>query len=490
LKGAYFAIIGRTATPISYRPLAGGAPEQIFGGDQPPEHILACDLSDDGRWLMVTTFAGSAGDRTQLHVLDLANGRKAIPIATAADAKYVAAASPRRLYVTTTAGAPKGRVYEVDPLRPQRHFWKLVIPEAPHNLEGVALAGGRLLASYLVDVVSEVRLFETDGRHVRDLALPGPGSLAGLSASWASDEILYSFESFNHPITRYRSSAREGGAQVFYRDPVPFDPAALMVEQVWFRSKDGTRVPMFLLSRKDKAMDGKRPVLMSGYGGFSVSNTPAFDPVAAAWAERGGVFALVNLRGGAEFGDEWHQAGMRERKQNVFDDFIAAAEWLIRRGVTIPAKLAIEGGSNGGLLVGAAITQRPDLFRAALCAVPLLDMLRYQNFLIARLWTPEYGSAEDPKQFEYLRRYSPYHNVKDGTKYPAVMFKTGDSDTRVAPLHARKMCARLQAASASGFPILLHYDKESGHSGGLPVNKRIADATDEVAFLWGQVGGE
>ena len=261
----------------------------------------------------------------------------------------------------------------------------------------------------------------------------------------------------------------------------------LEVKQIWYNSKDGTRVPMFLLHARGIKLDGSNPTFLTGYGGFNISLTPSFRASAVLWAEQGGVFAMPNLRGGGEFGEEWHRAGMREKKQNVFDDFIAAAEWLIEKGYTKPAKLAISGRSNGGLLVGAAFTQRPELFQAVSCGYPLLDMVRFQKFLIARFWVPEYGSAEEADEFPYIHAYSPYHQVKPGTEYPAVLFITGDADTRVDPLHARKMAALLQASTASERPVLLRYDTKLGHSGGQPLSKQIEDLTDELSFLFWQL---
>jgi len=268
----------------------------------------------------------------------------------------------------------------------------------------------------------------------------------------------------------------------------PIDPSQFEVKQVWYASKDKTRVPMFLVYKKGLKLDGARPTLLYGYGGFLVNETPAFRTDAVTFAEHGGVFAVANLRGGGEFGEKWHRAGMLENKQNVFDDFIAAAEWLIENGYTKPAHLAISGGSNGGLLMGVMMTQRPDLFQAVACEFPLLDMLRYQNFLLGKLWVPEFGSAEDAKQFQVIYKYSPYQHVKKGVKYPAVMFVTGDSDTRVAPLHARKMAALVQASTGSDRPVLLRYDTEAGHSAGLPVSKQVQELTDVLGFLLAEVG--
>src|SRR5208282_5981647 len=280
----------------------------------------------------------------------------------------------------------------------------------------------------------------------------------------------------------------KGTVEEWAKPSVAIDAGAFETEQVHYESKDGTRVLMFLVRRKKLERDRERPVLLTGYGGFNVSETPSFSAYAVLYAEQGGVYALPNLRGGGEFGEEWHKAGMHEKKQNVFDDFLGAAEWLIAQRYTRPAKLSIRGQSNGGLLVGAAVTERPDLFGAVVCRYPLLDMLRYQNFLVARFWVPEYGSSDKPEEFKYLRAYSPYQNVKAGTKYPAVLFVTGDGDTRVAPLHARKMAAAVQAATASGRPILLLYDTKSGHSGGRPMGKLIEETADEMVFLFGELG--
>ncbi|HLE36833.1 MAG TPA: prolyl oligopeptidase family serine peptidase, partial [Candidatus Acidoferrales bacterium] len=287
--------------------------------------------------------------------------------------------------------------------------------------------------------------------------------------------------------TIYRYDLAKGAQQVWSQLKVPVDAAKIEVKQVWYSSKDGTRVPMFVVYPKAMKFDGSNPALLTGYGGFNATQSPGFSARAVAWVESGGVYAVANLRGGGEYGEEWHRAGMLGKKQNVFDDFITAAEWLIANKYTSPAKLAIRGGSNGGLLVGAALTQRPELFAAVVCGYPLLDMVRYQKFLVARYWVPEYGSAENAEQFRYIYAYSPYHNVKAATKYPAVLFVTGDADTRVAPLHARKMAALMQATTGSERPILLRYDTKAGHSGGTPVSKQVDELAEELAFLFWQL---
>ena len=338
-------------------------------------------------------------------------------------------------------------------------------------------------------MIPHVKLLEPSGKLVREIPLPALGSVSGLNGEWDSNEAFFSFTSYHIPSTIYRYDVATGKQTVWSTSKVPIDSAKYEVKQVWYPSKDGTSIPMFLAHAKNLKLDGKNPVLLTGYGGFNVSQSPGFSAFSAAWMANGGVLAVANMRGGGEFGEAWHHAGMLEKKQNVFDDFIAAAEWLIQNKYTTPARLAIRGGSNGGLLVGAALTQRPDLFAAVICSYPLLDMVRYQNFLVAKYWVPEYGSSDDPVQFKYIYAYSPYHHVKTGTKYPSVLFISGDSDTRVAPLHARKMTALMQAATAgSDHPILLHYDTAAGHSGGTPAGKQIENTTDELDYIFWQLG--
>jgi prolyl oligopeptidase len=305
---------------------------------------------------------------------------------------------------------------------------------------------------------------------------------------WQGREAFFQFSSFHIPTTIYRYDVASGSQEVWARLNVPIDSDKFELKQVWYESKDKTKVPMFLLYAKGIKLDGSNPTLLTGYGGFDISLTPSFSPTAVLWVEEGGVFAMPNLRGGGEFGEEWHKAGMLAEKQHVFDDFIAAAEWSIKNGYTKASKLAVSGTSNGGLLVGAALTQRPDLFQAVVCRYPLLDMLRYQNFLVAKWWVPEYGSSQDAEQFKYLYAYSPYQNVKKGAQYPAVMFVSGDGDTRVDPLHARKMAAMLQWATGSDRPVILEYDTKSGHSGGRPLSKQIDESGDELSFLLWQLG--
>jgi prolyl oligopeptidase len=344
------------------------------------------------------------------------------------------------------------------------------------------------VAQYSHNAASELKIFQADGTAAGGIALPQLGTVAGVTGRWKESEMFFSFQSFAIPATVYRYDLAARGLEVWAKPAVPVDANAFEVKQVWYESKDKTRVPMFLFYKKGLQLDGANPTLMTAYGGFDVSETPQFRDDAVPWVEHGGVFALPSLRGGGEFGEDWHRAGMLEKKQNVFDDFYAAAEWLIANRYTRADQLAITGRSNGGLLMGAAMTQRPELFGAIVCGYPLLDMVRYQNFLVAKYWVPEYGSSEDAGQFPALFAYSPYHHVASGTKYPAVLFLTGDSDTRVAPLHARKMTAAVQAAQGGDKPILLLYDTKLGHSEGRPVSKIIEEDTQVLGFLMWQVG--
>ncbi len=395
------------------------------------------------------------------------------------------------LFLQTTSGAPNGRVFAVDLNEPAREQWAEIIPERSDAvLRNLSAGRGLLVADYEKKATTVLEVFRTDGRPLRAVELPGLGS-AGVSTEEDRTEAFVTFTSFNDPTSIWRVDLESGRRELWARVDAPFDPASIEVKQVWYPSKDGTRVSMFIVHRKGLRLDGRNPALLYGYGGFNISLTPAFDARRIPWLEAGGVLAVPNLRGGGEYGQEWHEAGMLAHKQNVFDDFIAAAEHLIAERYTSAERLAIMGGSNGGLLVGAAVTQRPDLFAAAVCAVPLLDMLRYHQFLMAKYWVPEYGDPDDPQHFEWLRAYSPYHNVRKGVRYPAILFTAGENDSRVHPLHARKMAALLQAAAANDpedDPILLWVDRSAGHGAGKPLRLRIADAADVASFLMWQAG--
>jgi prolyl oligopeptidase len=490
-KSGFYYCLHTSDGPRVYLHTMGDDPKQdklIFGEGYGPDKGIGTSLSEDGRYLLMTVWHGSAGQKSEVYVQNLAANAPVKTIVNDIDARFRGSIGGNHLFLVTQWDAPKGRVFRVDLARPCREHWLEIIPESDAGIESLALAGGKLIVAYLRNVSSEVKVFEPDGSPVRDIPLPGTGSVGGFQGTWTKKETFFSFSSFHIPPAIYRCDILAEDHQLWSRCQVPIDSDNIRVKQIWYTSKDGTKIPMFILHSKGIRLDGNNPTLLRGYGGFNVSLTPEFSARAALWVESGGVFAVANLRGGGEFGEEWHKAGMFEKKQSVFDDFIAAAEYLIASGYTKPSKLAISGGSNGGLLVGAALIQRPELFRAVVCTYPLLDMVRYHKFLVAAFWVSEYGSSEDPEQFKYIYAYSPYHHVKSGTNYPCVLFITGDADTRVAPLHARKMAARLQAATGSPNPVLLRYDTTAGHSGGRPMSKQIEDMTDELSFLLEALG--
>lgn len=488
-RGVYYAKATPTG-PRAYYHAMGADPAQdqmIFGKDLGKDKILIADLSDDGAYLAYTVIYGSGSEKSALYVQDVKDHGPIVTVVDDIASQFYEAFAGHTLYVYTNWKAPRWHVYAADLAAPSRDRWREVLPETDATLDGFAPVGGKLVAEYLHNATSEIDVFGADGKNEKSLALPSLGT-ASITGRWESPRLFYAFTSFNYPTTNFVYDLATSKSAIWSKLSVPMDPNAFETRQVWYESKDGTRVSMFLFYKKGLKLDGDNPALLTGYGGFDVNRTPAYAPVQIVWAERGGILALPNLRGGGEYGEQWHKAGMLDKKQNVFDDFLAAADYLIANKYTNSSKLAIIGGSNGGLLVGAAITQRPDLFRAAVCAYPLLDMLRYQKFMDGPYWVPEYGSSDDPKQFEYLYKYSPYANVKPGEKYPGTLFITGDGDTRVAPLHARKMAARLQAANSSSSPILLLYDTKSGHSGGRPVSKLIEENRDILSFLFWQLG--
>jgi prolyl oligopeptidase len=477
--------------PRVYEHAFGADPAQdpvVFGEGYGPEMIVSSSLSSNGHWQLFTVNRGSTGEHTELYVRNLQEGGPIRTVVNDLDASFTGKLAGDRLFVETNWNAPNHRVLEVDLRAPARERWREVVPEGRHAIQSFSIVGGKLFVNLLENVVSVVRIFDLAGKSEGRIAFPTLGSVGEIGGQWDRDEAFFTFSSFHVPTTIYRYQVGSRRRSEWWRSPAPVQSDRFVVEQVWFQSKDGTRVPMFVAHKKGLARDGSNPTLLTGYGGFSSSQRPAFTPRAALWMEEGGVYALPNLRGGDEFGEPWHRAGMLARKQNVFDDFIAAAEWLVANRYTRRDRLAIAGRSNGGLLVGAALTQRPDLFGAVVCGFPLLDMVRYHRFLVARYWVPEYGSADDSVQFRTLHAYSPYHHVRPGESYPAVLFVTGDSDTRVAPLHARKMVARLQAANAFGRPILLRYDTRSGHVTGKPIAGQVDDLAAELRFLFWQLG--
>lgn len=451
--------------------------------------------SEDGRWIVVGYWTGTSG--VDLWAADLDAWRRTgslnlTPMVIGESGRPGSAHyDGDTLYLETTLGSAKGRVVAVDMHKPQFENWAdIVASDETLVLNGASFARGIIAANYMENASTRIKLFSFAGESLGDLELPGIGS-AGLSAFNDRTEAFLSFASYNMPNSIFRVDLATNERELWARPDVPVDPEILDVKQVWYESKDGTKVPMFLVHKKGLALDGNNPTILYGYGGFDISMTPGFSATMFPWYEAGGVYAVANLRGGGEFGKAWHEAGMLKNKQNVFDDFIGAAEWLVSNGYTKPERLGIWGGSNGGLLTGAVVVQRPDLYAAAISAVPLLDMLRYQDFLMARYWVPEYGTAENAEQFEFIKAYSPYQNIQPGTKYPAVLFTAGENDSRVHPMHARKMAARMQAETASDQdqdPILLWVDRESGHGQGKPLNLRIRDRADSLIFFMWQTG--
>jgi prolyl oligopeptidase len=391
------------------------------------------------------------------------------------------------LWIKTDLAAPRGRVIAIDTKHPERTNWKELIPQAAETLESVNVVGDQFLAQYLKDAQSQVRAFALDGKLVREVKLPGIGSAGGFSGKRQDQETFYSYTSFTSPSAVYRYDIKSGESTVLWRSKVDFDAGDYVTKQVFYTSKDGTRVPMFITHKKGLALDGSNPTYLYGYGGFNIPMTPAFDLSNLVWMEQGGVYAMPNLRGGGEYGEDWHQGGTLANKQHVFDDFIAAAEWLIANQYTSTGKLGIGGASNGGLLVGACLTQRPDLFGAAVPAVGVLDMLRFHKFTIGWAWTSDYGSADDPEQFKVLRAYSPLHNIHPSTAYPATLIFTADHDDRVYPAHSFKFAAALQAAQSGRNPILIRIEAKAGHGAGKPTSKQIDDAADRLSFLQHQL---
>jgi prolyl oligopeptidase len=463
----------------------------IFGEGRDPEDWPNVHLSNDGRWLLIDVEQGWV--KSELFLMDTKSDKPPSRLTTGKNFLYRGEVYERKLYITSNEDAPRYRVFVTDVGDFERDHWKELIPQSDAVLQGAAVYGGKLYAQYEQNASSQLKLFDLDGKKLNDLTLPVIGTVFGSGGRWNRDEIFYGFQSFTFAPSIYRYDLKDNSTTLWTKVDAPsIDPTAYEVAQEWFHSKDSTRVPMFIVHKKGLAKNSRNPTLLTAYGGFNVSLTPTFSRTAYLWMEHGGIFAVANLRGGAEFGEDWHRAGMLDKKQNVFDDMIAAAEHLIAEKYTDKNHLAIQGGSNGGLLMGAMITQRPDLFRAVVCQVPLLDMIHYQDFQIAKLWIPEYGTSENADQFKWLYGYSPYHHVKAGTEYPAVLFMTADTDTRVDPMHAKKMAALMQAEAKNGTsrtrPILLRIESKAGHGAGKPVTKQIEEFTDVYSFLFWQLG--
>lgn len=446
-------------------------------------------VTEDGRFLLISATQGTSPKRRILYRDLQKPGSPVVMLLMDFDAAYSFIDNDgRTFWFRTDLNAPRGRVIAIDLDRPERPNWKELIPEAAETLVGVNVVNHQFIGDYLKDAHSQVKVFGLDGRFVREIALPGIGSTGGFGGRRSDTETFYSFTGYATPTVIYRHDLATGQSTVLRQPKVAFDPSGYETRQVFYPSKDGTRVPMFLVHRKGWQPDGKAPVYLYGYGGFNISLTPAFSPAYVVWLEMGGVLAIPNLRGGGEYGETWHKAGTKLQKQNVFDDFIAAAEWLIANNYTRPSKLAIAGGSNGGLLVGACMTQRPELFGATLPAVGVMDMLRFQKFTIGWAWTSDYGSSDDPSEFKALLAYSPYHNLRPGVKYPPTLVTTADHDDRVVPAHSFKFAARLQECQAGAAPVLIRIETRAGHGAGKPTAKIIEETADKWAFLVRSLG--
>ena len=490
-QGFYYTHRSREVGPRIRHHVFGSAPgddEEIFGEGIGPTSFLSMNTVGDGRYRIFGVQHGWA--RNDFYIQDLEGNREIRPVVVDVAAHFAVRFREGRLYVRTDMDAPMYRLMVADPEHPEPEHWEELISEADHLFESYSFIDGKIYATYLDDVSNQIRILEEDGTLAGEVEVPE--HLSATIRGAGRGKALLTLRGHLLPNATYDLDLTDGDRVLSEESEVPFDSAGFEVEQVWYTSLDGTRAPMYVIHRQGIALDGSHPTLLNGYGGFNSNTKPGFSTTAAVWLELGGVYAVATLRGGGEYGETWHRDGMLENKQHVFEDFIAAAEWLVDNGYTSPDRLGISGASNGGLLVASAMTQRPDLFRAVLCAYPDLDMVRFNKFgatnnLPALL---EYGDASVPEQFEAIRQYSPYQAVEAGVDYPAVMLTTGDLDTRVPPLQARRMTARLQAATSSGLPVILYYDEKGGHAAGRgrPLSLRVEDAAREIAFMAQQLG--
>jgi len=466
-----------------------GKPQQddklIYEDKANPLRYFNAGVTEDERYLIVNVSEGTSGSEILVRDLTQPN-TKFITVFKGFENNYsVIDNVGDRILALTDFGAPRYRLVSVDPLNPESKNWKDIIPQGTDLLEGVSTCGGKLFATYLKDASTRLYGYDMNGQNKKEITLPGIGTASGISGKKDDKEAFYTFSSFTNPGEIYRYDLTSGKSELFRKTEVKFNANDFETKQVFYTSKDGTKVPMFIMHKKGLKLDGNNPTLLYAYGGFNISLTPSFSVSRIMFLENGGVYAIANLRGGGEYGEDWHKAGMLEKKQNVFDDFIAAAEFLIKEKYTSSGKLAIHGGSNGGLLVGACMTQRPELFKVALPAVGVLDMLKYHKFTIGWGWAVEYGSSDKKEQFDYLIKYSPLHNVKKDVNYPATMIMTADHDDRVVPAHSFKFAAELQSKQLpTGNPILIRIDKKAGHGAGKPTTKLIEDATDMYSFIF------
>ena len=462
----------------------------VFADAAHPQRFNTVNTTDDERFLILTiSDRGAGSDGNALYVRDLTTPDTGwTTITTRFDSNLgVVDNDGGMLIALTDQGAPNNRVVRIDPARPEEANWTTLIAEQPEVLANVSTGGRRLIASYLKDVTTRLVQYTYAGVKQRDVELPGLGTASVIGGERTVRDLFYSFTSFTAPPTSYRLNLASGASTPWRAPVLPFDASQFETKQVFFTSKDGARIPMFIVAKKGLVLDGRNPTIVYGYGGFNITTAPGFSATRIAWLEQGGVYASVNLRGGGEYGESWHQAGMKEKKQNVFDDFIAAAEWLIANRYTSSDRLAMQGGSNGGLLVGAVMTQRPELFKVALPAVGVMDMLRFQKFTIGWNWVADYGSSDTPEGFAYLSKYSPLQNLKDGVSYPATLITTADHDDRVVPAHSFKFAARLQQAHTGPNPVLIRVEVAAGH-GGSSLTKALEGAADSYAFTMQNLG--
>ncbi|MBZ9628768.1 prolyl oligopeptidase family serine peptidase [Psychroflexus sp. CAK57W] len=465
--------------------------ELIYGGTEEQKHrYVSGSVTEDNRYLIVSASKSTSGNRLMIKDLTKSNSDFVSVIDTYDSDVYVIDNKGNKLFLVTDKGAPNKKIVTVEASSPQPENWVDFIPETK-NVLSPSTGAGYIFAEYMVDAVSKVKQYNYDGELVREVELPGAGSVGGFGGKEEAEELYYSFTNYTTPGTIYKYDPDNGTSEVYQKPNINFDTDAYVSNQIFYTSKDGTKIPMIITHKKGIELDGSHPTMLYGYGGFNISLTPSFSTANTVWLENGGIYAVANLRGGGEYGKEWHNAGIKMKKQNVFDDFIAAAEYLIDENYTSSEKLAIRGGSNGGLLVGATMTQRPELMQVALPAVGVLDMLRYHTFTSGAGWAYDYGTSEDsPEMFDYLRGYSPLHNIKEGTEYPATLVTTGDHDDRVVPAHSFKFAAELQSKQSGDNPTLIRIETDAGHGAGKPTSKIIQEYADIFAFTFYNMGYE
>ena len=471
---------------VYYHKLGTPQTEDVLVYERPDQKdwLFGGTVTEDGNYLILTVYQGT-DVKNRVYYKDLkAKDAPVVQLLDNFDAAYVFVGNEgSRLWFQTDLQAPRGKLIEIDTANPARSNWKVLVPEGEETLQTASFVNNKFVLNYLKDAYTQVKIYDATGKLVNEVGFPGIGSAEGFGGKATDKETFYAFTGFTTPTTIYRYDMTTGKSTIFRQPKVDFDPEDFETRQVFYKSKDGTKVPMFITHKKGLKLDGNNPTYLYGYGGFNVSLTPAFSVGSLVWMEMGGVYAQPNLRGGGEYGEDWHEAGTKLKKQNVFDDFIAAAQWLIDNRYTSTPKLAIGGGSNGGLLVGAAITQRPELFGAALPSVGVMDMLRFQKFTIGWAWVSDYGSSENAEEFKALYAYSPLHNIKPGTSYPPTMITTADHDDRVWPGHSFKFAAAMQAAQGGNAPILIRIETKAGHGAGKPTSKLIEEVADRWAFL-------